>query len=90
MIAGAPPEILRFTLQRLQLIPSSTGMDLELHPRQAEKTGLAPMLASRFRDRVEKIREGDQAKGLNPTVTGGTIRVMNSLRDRSRSYPGAN
>ena len=91
MIAGGPPEVLRFTLQRLQLIPSSTGMDLEVHPRQAQKTGLAPILASRVSfERVQKIREGDQAKDLlTSTVTGGTFLLLNGLRDPKPLAPGS-
>jgi len=77
MIAGGPPEVLRFTLQRLQLVPSSTGMELELHPRQAQKTGLASLAVSHVSfARVDKIREGDQSKDVvTSTLLGGTIRV---------------
>jgi len=83
LIAGGPPAALRFTLQRLQLIPSHSGMDLELHPRDPRKTGFSTVLASRISfERVEKIREGDQAKDvLSSTVTGGTFRLANSHSD---------
>ena len=90
MIAGGPPELVRFTLQRLQLIPSNVGLDLELHPSQAPKTGLARMVVSRVSfERVEKIREGDQAKDLvASTVKGGTIQVMNGRRAPQQLSPG--
>lgn len=89
MIAGGPPEVLRFTLERLQLAPSSTGMDLELRPRQAGKPGFAPLTVSHVAfSRVEKIREGDQASDvLTSTLRGGTIRVMNGRRDPKPIVP---
>jgi hypothetical protein len=66
-------------------------MELEVHPRQAQKTGLVPWLASQVSfERVQKIREGDQAKDvLSSTVTGGTIQPMNSLRGPRPLAPGA-
>jgi hypothetical protein len=91
LIAGGPPQVLRFTLQRLQLLPSNTGMELEVRPRQPQKTGLGPMLASHVSfERVQKIREGDQAKDvLSSTVTGGTIQATNSLHGPRPLPPGA-
>jgi hypothetical protein len=85
VIAGAPPAEVPFKLARIQLFPSSTGMDLELRPRQAGQTGLGPLTVSHVSfTKVDKIREGDQARDvLSSTLRGGTIQVKDGRASQS-------
>lgn len=82
VIAGAPPTVVPFKLQRIQLFPSSTGMDLELRPRRPGQAGLGPLTVSHVSfTKVDKIREGDQARDvLSSTLRGGTIQVTSDHR----------
>jgi hypothetical protein len=80
VIAGAPPAVVPFKLQRIQLFPSSTGIDVELRPSRPGQAGLGPLAVSHVSfTKVDKIREGDQARDvLSSTLKGGTIQVTSN------------